>query len=72
MKGVWKRLEGVFGRIWNMDVVSCLPGALVGGSLIPHQLLSTLIEVISRMVVIPSAYNEYWGGRLRRANGKNN
>ena len=23
-----------FGRIWNMDVVSCLPGALVGGSLI--------------------------------------
>ena len=30
------------------------------------QLLSTLIEVISKMVVIASAYNEYWGIRTKR------
>jgi hypothetical protein len=32
--GLWRDLGGVFVRLWIMDVVSCLPGALVGGSLI--------------------------------------
>ena len=55
-----------FGGYWIMDLVYCLPNALVDGDIIPRQPLSTLIEVTSRMVEIPLVYNGYWVIRVKK------